>query len=174
MRNPILHGAHGNAVNFIPKIYLLINKMLIVDKGALETYFVGQNEAFVDIFHMQISSLDHAIKKPIVNEVVAHRLPYNNIDILIKILKEDHINDMLPLIFLNDFLHHILILDLYFAMSIDGADNPLGSHLSCVDGVQTITAGGEVKNCLINYLVMIICNCFDVGLAGRIVRHRCL
>lgn len=91
---------------------------------------------------MKISGLYHPIKKSIVNEIIAHGLPNNNIDLLIKILEEQDFDNMLPLVLLDNLLHHILIFPLNFAMAINNTENLLSPHLCRIDGIQAVTSGG--------------------------------
>lgn len=59
---------------------------------------------------MEIPGLDHSIKESIVDEIIPHGLADDDINMLIKILKKYYIDDMLPLILLNNLLHYVLIL----------------------------------------------------------------
>lgn len=123
---------------------------------------------------MEIPGLDHSIKESIIDEIIPHGLADDDINMLIKILKKYYIDDMLPLILLNNLLHHVLILDFDFTMAIDRANDLLGPHLGSIDRVQTVAAGCEMKYCLIYNLMMVIGDSFDIRLTGGMIRKGCL
>jgi hypothetical protein len=43
MRNPLLHGGHGNSIDFVPIFYFMIVEMLIMNHSALKGKSVGQD-----------------------------------------------------------------------------------------------------------------------------------
>lgn len=118
--------------------------MFIMNKCAFESHFGGQNETLLNILDMKISCLNHPIKKTIINQIIPHWFSDDDINMLIKIFKKHDINNIIPLILFNYFLHHEPILDFDFPMSIDGTDYFFRPHFSSVDRVQAITPSGEM------------------------------
>lgn len=159
MGYPMFHGAHWNSINLVPKLNLLVYKVLISNKGAFEFYFPRKYDRFRYILEVKIPGLDHSIQQTIIYKVISHRLSNNDFNVFIELSKEKYFDDMIKSIFFYYLLHHELIFSLNFSMAIYNTINILGSSPSSFNGIETIAARSEMKDRLAINLVSIAFDC---------------
>ena len=91
--------------------------MLIINKGAFKLKNIRQDNS-IEFIKIQISSLDNPIEHGIKIHTIPHRLSNDNINLCIKILPTQYLNNLIPLILLNHLFHHPYILLISGTMSI--------------------------------------------------------
>ena len=169
--DPAFHATHRYTVNFVPKLYFFIGKMIITYKAAFEFENVGEDKSF--FLEVEVSGFDDTIKHTVIKEIVAHRFPNNDINFSIEIAKTQHLNNILEPIFFNNFFHHENVLFLQLTVTIYHAVHLCCSCLCSEDGIKTEAPAGEVEDSFVSKKMLGIFDGLHVGVTGdRILECR--